>query len=146
MYDTPFACFLMQRDPRCAGCDCLGSIHYFDALMANSKGTYTLLNRILHTLSMHLQDSPCMRQEPPCMCMNKGSDAFCNQGINTPAVLHWCMFKWHSLPVQESPLRLRRRCAYTRRTPASYGSTPSCARCTRSPAAAGVLSSPRWPP
>ena len=22
----------------CAGCDCLGSIHYFDALMANSKG------------------------------------------------------------------------------------------------------------
>lgn len=33
---------------RCAGCDCLGSIHYFDALMANSKGELLIS---LNTLS-----------------------------------------------------------------------------------------------
>ena len=29
-----------------AGCDCLGSIHYFDALMANSKGAPSLLQNM----------------------------------------------------------------------------------------------------
>ena len=38
---------------RPAGCDCLGSIHYFDALMANSKGA-SLLRNSSHRLHVHL--------------------------------------------------------------------------------------------
>ena len=39
----------MRAAMRCAGCDCLGSIHYFDALMANSKGALHICH-ILHHL------------------------------------------------------------------------------------------------
>jgi hypothetical protein len=39
-----------------AGCDCLGSIHYFDALMANSKGA---LSEPQHTLPAILLPSKC---------------------------------------------------------------------------------------
>ena len=47
---------------RCAGCDCLGSIHYFDALMANSKGelsiTHETLSPSVSRSNMTLRMSP----------------------------------------------------------------------------------------
>lgn len=123
------------------GCDCLGHIQYFDAVLNNSKGERSLARLHACLTACHIETAAywfSFLSNLPTSAI-AGLQSFAGQArMEDVPASHAYRRACSSLlrALQASPGSSRRRCACTKRTTASCGSTWSTAQATTTAGAA----------